>query len=142
MAGLDPCIAVRRICHRCGIIWAASESERTSVGEGTYACGDPHRLGIRPAWIAEAGMPSLLIRLRPQRFGDRLIRHGNQMLHRKSYPPQGLENRMIRRGSQTPWCGLQASPRLGEPMRRTGHDPSRCPNPIMPPAKGDQPVSY
>ena len=78
MAGLDPCIAVRRICHHCGIIWAASESERTSGGEGTYACGDPHRLGIRPAWIAEAGMTSLLIRLRPQRFGDRLIRHGSQ----------------------------------------------------------------
>ena len=33
-------------------------------------------------------------------------------------------------------------PRLGEPMRRADHDPSRCPNPIMPPAKGDQPASH
>lgn len=75
-------------------------------------------------------------------FGNQVIWLGDQTLHGKSYPSQGLENRVNRRGIQTPWCGLQASPRLGEVMRRADHDPSRCPNPIMPPAKGDLTASH
>lgn len=29
-------------------------------------------------WVAEAGTPLLFNRFHPQRFGDRLIRHGSQ----------------------------------------------------------------
>lgn len=54
-----------------------------------------------PSWVAEAGIPLLFIRFRPQRFGNRLIRHGCQTRRRARRTPWWFENRMIRHGCQT-----------------------------------------
>ena len=114
------------ICCQRGNIYPASESERTSVGEGTYACGDPHRLGIRPAWVVEAGIPSLLIRFHPQRLENRLIRHGCQTIVAQPIVAYSLENRVIRYGNQTSRSAHTLTSKLENRMIRLGCHTGRC----------------
>ena len=97
----------------------------TAVGAGSEACGDPYRLGIRPAWVVEAGMPLLFIRFHPQRFGNRLIRHGCQTRRRARRTPWWLENRLIRHGCQTSWIPWPIPSTLKNRMIRVGSQTSR-----------------
>ena len=53
----------RRIARmRCLQVAAAVSSGHTVVGTGIDACGDPHRPGIRPTWVAEAGISAFFVR--------------------------------------------------------------------------------
>ena len=81
---------------------------------GIYACGDPHRLGNRPPWVAEAGTPTFFhpvqmpkplsdLRILPQRLENRVIRLGCQTRYGDELFIEGLENRVIRLGCQTSW---------------------------------------
>ena len=49
---------------RCLQVAAAVSSGHTAVGAGIDACGDPHRPGFRPTWVAEAGISAFFIRFR------------------------------------------------------------------------------
>lgn len=49
---------------RCLQVVAAVSSGHTVVGTGIYACGDPHRPGIRPTWVAEAGISAFFVRFK------------------------------------------------------------------------------
>lgn len=80
---------------------ASNVSARTAVGAGAHACGDPHRLGIRPAWVGEAGMPTLSTRFHPQRLENRVVYLGRQTPINRLALARELENRVIRLGCQT-----------------------------------------
>ena len=98
--------------HRRSTMYCASESEHTAVGVEIDACGDPHRTGNLPSWVAEAGTPTFShpiqvsdsapgLRVRPQRLDNRMICHGYQTMvatFSSSFP---LDNRMICHGYQT-----------------------------------------
>ena len=69
----------RRIARmRCLQVAAAVSSGHTVVGTGIYACGDPHRPGTRPTWVAEAGISAFFVRFkRPiRRLACAFVRNG------------------------------------------------------------------
>ena len=85
----------------------------------------------------------LFIRFHPQRFDDRLIRHGSQTYTKGQKLAKTFDDRLIRHGCQTSWTlwpipstlanrvicrGVQtphrksyALPRLGEPLSESQH---------------------
>ena len=79
----------------------------TAVGAGINACGDPHRTGNpvlgrrnRNTDVLSSGSASGL-RVRRQRFDNRLIRHGSQTYSCCSGCCCGFDDRAIWHGTQT-----------------------------------------